>query len=160
MASDDRLHPDRPFVGVGAVVVDGGRVLLVRRAHEPAKGEWSLPGGAVEAGETMEVAIAREVREETGLGVDVGPMVDVLDRIRFDADGRVLYHFVLVDFLCKSNGGGTLCCGSDASDVMWVSVMELPHYGLADTTIRVIQKALDRFREGPWTPREVHGNDT
>jgi mutator protein MutT len=156
--SDDRLHPERPFVGVGAVVVDGGRVLLVRRAHDPAKGEWSLPGGAVEAGETLEVAIAREVREETGLDVDVGPMVDVLDRIRFDADGRVLYHFVLIDFVCKSNGG-TLCCGTDASDAAWAPVMELSQYGLADTTISVIQKALDRVREGPWTPREVHWNN-
>jgi mutator protein MutT len=156
--SDDRLHPERPFVGVGAVVVDGGRVLLVRRAHDPAKGEWSLPGGAVEAGETLEVAIAREVREETGLDVEVGPMVDVLDRIRFDADGRVLYHFVLIDFVCKSNGG-TLCCGTDASDAAWAPVMELSQYGLADTTISVIQKALDRVREGPWTPREVHWNN-
>ena len=156
--NDDRLHPERPFVGVGAVVVDGGRVLLVRRAHDPAKGEWSLPGGAVEAGETLEVAIAREVREETGLGVDVGPMIDVLDRIRFDADGRVLYHFVLIDFVCKATGG-TLCCGTDASDVTWAPVMELSQYGLADTTISVIQKALDRVREGPWTPREVHWNN-
>ncbi len=156
--NDDRLHPERPFVGVGAVVVDGGRVLLVRRAHDPAKGEWSLPGGAVEAGETLEVALAREVREETGLDVDVGPMVDVLDRIRFDADGRVLYHFVLIDFVCKSNGG-TLCCGTDASDATWAPVMELSQYGLADTTISVIQKALDRVREGPWTPREVHWNN-
>src|SRR5437867_1736765 len=157
--SDDRLHPARPFVGVGAVVVDGGRVLLVRRAHDPAKGEWSLPGGAVEAGETLEVAIAREVREETGLDVDVGPMVDVLDRIRFDADGRVLYHFVLIDFVCRANGGGTLCCGTDASDVTWAAVMELSQFGLADTTISVIQKALDRVREGPWTPREVRWNN-
>lgn len=153
--SDDRRHPDRPFVGVGAVVVDGEQVLLVRRANEPSKGEWSLPGGAVEAGETLEVAIAREVREETGLDVDVGPMVDVLDRIRFDADGRVLYHYVLIDFVCKSKGG-TLCCGTDACDVTWAAVMELPQYGLADTTISVVQKALDRVREGPWPPREVH----
>src|ERR1700738_3593220 len=146
--TDDRRHPERPFVGVGAVVVDGGRVVLVRRANEPLKGEGSLPGGVVEAGETLEVAIAREVREETGLDVDVGPMVDVLDRIRFDADGRVLYYFVLIDFLCKAHGGGALCCRPDASDVTWVSVMELPQYGLAETTISVIQKALDRFHEG------------
>jgi mutator protein MutT len=156
--ADERRHPERPFVGVGAVVVDGGRVLLVRRANEPLKGEWSLPGGVVEAGETLEVAIAREVREETGLDVDVGPMVDVLDRIRFDADGRVLYHYVLIDFVCRSNDG-TLCCGSDASDVTWASVMKLAEYGLPDTTISVIQKALDRVREGPWTPREVHWNN-
>jgi mutator protein MutT len=156
--ADERRHPERPFVGVGAVVVDGGRVLLVRRANEPLQGEWSLPGGVVEAGETLEVATAREVREETGLDVDVGPMVDVLDRIRFDAAGLVLYHYVLIDFVCRSNGG-TLACGSDASDVTWASVMELSQYGLADTTVSVIQKALDRVREGPWTPREVHWNN-
>jgi mutator protein MutT len=156
--TDDRQYPERPFVGVGAVVVDGGRVLLVRRANDPLKGEWSLPGGAVEAGETLEVAIAREVREETGLDVDVGPMVDVLDRIRFDSDGRILYHYVLIDFVCKPNGG-TLCCGTDASDVTWAPVMELSQYGLAAATTTVIQKALDRVREGPWTPREVHWNN-
>ena len=82
-----RKYPDRPIVGVGAVIVDGDRVLLVKRAHEPLKGEWSLPGGAVEVGETLEAALVREVREETGLDVDVGPVVEVLDRIRRDADG-------------------------------------------------------------------------
>jgi mutator protein MutT len=150
--SGSREYPERPIVGVGAVVVDGGRVLLVRRGREPLKGEWSLPGGAVECGETLEVAIAREVREETGLDVEVGPMVDVLDRIRFDADGRVLYHYVLVDFVCKSSGG-TLRCGTDAADAAWAPIVELAQYGLAETTLSVIQKARDRLREGPWTPR-------
>jgi mutator protein MutT len=152
--TDDRRHPERPIVGVGAVVVDGGRVLLVRRAHEPLKGEWSLPGGAVEVGETLEAAIAREVREETGLDVDVGPMVEVLDRIRFDDDRRVLYHFVLIDFVCRSIGG-TLCCGTDAADVTWAPIMDLTQYGLTETTISVIQKALDRIREGPWPSKSI-----
>ncbi len=136
-----REYPERPIVGVGAVVVDGGRVLLVRRGNEPLKGEWSLPGGAVECGETLRAAIAREVREETGLEVEVGPTVDVLDRIRLDDGGRVLYHYVLVDFACKPTGG-TLACGSDAADVAWVRPDDLGAYRLAETTVTVINKAL------------------
>jgi len=150
-----REFPERPVVGVGAVVIDGSRVLLVRRANEPLKGEWSLPGGAVEIGETLEVAVAREVREETGLQVDVGPIVDVLDRIRFDPDGRARYHYVLVDFICKPNSG-TLACASDAEDVVWVPLVELMDYGVASATVSVIQKGFDLVRSGPWTPREVH----
>jgi mutator protein MutT len=95
-----RQYPDRPFVGVGAVIVDGGRVLLVRRKHEPLAGEWSLPGGAVEVGETLEECVIREMREETGLDVEVGPVIEVFDRITRDGAGRVQYHFVLVDYLC------------------------------------------------------------
>jgi 8-oxo-dGTP diphosphatase len=150
-----REYPERPIVGVGAVVLDGGRVLLVRRGNEPLKGEWSLPGGAVEVGETLEVAIAREVREETGLEIEVGPMIDVLDRIRFDPAGRVLYHYVLIDFVCRPSGG-TLCCGTDASDAAWAAIIDLSQFGLADATLSIIHKALDRARAGPWTPREVH----
>jgi 8-oxo-dGTP diphosphatase len=150
-----REYPERPIVGVGAVVVDGGRVLLVRRGNEPLKGEWSLPGGAVEIGETLEVAIAREVREETGLEIEVGPMIDVLDRIRFDPAGRVLYHYVLIDFVCRPTGGA-LGCGTDASDAAWTPIMDLSQFGLADATLSIIHKALDRARAGPWTPREVH----
>jgi mutator protein MutT len=150
-----REFPDRPVVGVGAIVVDGNRVLLVRRGHEPLKGEWSLPGGVVEIGETLEVAIAREVQEETGLRVDVGPIVDVLDRIRFDPDGRARYHYVLVDFLCRPNSG-TLASASDAEDVKWAPLIELVDCGVADATITVIQKAFDIVRSGSWSPREVH----
>ncbi|HZR23032.1 MAG TPA: NUDIX hydrolase [Vicinamibacterales bacterium] len=150
-----REYPDRPVVGVGAVIVDASRVLLIRRGHEPLKGEWSIPGGAVELGETLEVAIAREVREETGLDVDVGPMIDVFDRIRFDGDGKTLFHYVLIDFVCRPVGG-TLACATDAVEAAWASLMELTGYGVNDATISVIEKGFERVRSGPWTPREVH----
>lgn len=151
----NREYPERPVVGVGAVIIDGGRVLLVRRGNEPLKGEWSIPGGAVEIAETLEAAIAREVREETGLEVDVGPMVDVFDRIRFDGDGRTLYHYVLIDFVCRP-AGGTLACATDAVEATWASLMDLTSFGLQPATISVIEKAFERMRSGPWTPREVH----
>src|SRR5712672_893680 len=126
-----RSYPERPIVGVGAIVLDGDRVLLVKRAHEPLKGEWSVPGGAVEVGETLEDAIRREVREETCLDIEVGPIVDVLDRIRHDPEGRVEFHYVLVDFVC-TRVGGTLRCGSDADETMWAARAELDQYGVSD----------------------------
>jgi len=150
-----REYPDRPIVGVGAVIVDGNRVLLVRRGHEPLKGEWSIPGGAVELGETLEVACEREVLEETGLEIEVGPMIDVFDRIRWDADGEARFHYVLVDFVCRRISG-TLACASDAMDAKWASLDELAEHGVHAATIGVIEKALERVRSGPWTPREVH----
>ena len=140
-----REYPERPIVGVGAVVLDGERVLLVRRGHEPLKGEWSLPGGAVEVGETLEAAVAREVLEETGLEVDVGPMIDVLDRIRADPDGRARYHFVLIDYLCRPTGG-TLCCATDAVDATWAAVGDLAAFSLAPATLEMIHKGVDRAR--------------
>src|SRR6185312_14247287 len=143
-----REYPERPIVGVGAVVLDGDRVLLVRRGNEPLKGEWSLPGGAVEVGETLETAVAREVLEETGLEVEVGPMIDVLDRIRVDPDGRVRYHFVLIDYLCRPTGG-TLCCATDAADATWAAIDDLARFALAEATVRMIEKAVDLTRAGP-----------
>ena len=140
-----RKYPDRPVVGVGAVIIDGDRVVLVRRAHEPLKGEWSLPGGAVELGETLAEAIVREVREETGLDVCVGPIVEILDRVHRAADGRIDYHFVLLDYLCTVTGG-TLTHASDAADACWASVANLTRYHLSDQATSVIAKALELSR--------------
>jgi 8-oxo-dGTP diphosphatase len=141
----ERMHPTRPVVGVGAVVFDAGRVLLVKRAHAPLKGEWSLPGGVVELGETLEVAVAREVLEETGVQVDVGPLVEVVDRIERGQDGRVEYHFVILDYLCRPHDN-RLTCGSDAADVRWAGLPELRDLRVTETAIAVVRKALDLFR--------------
>ena len=136
-----RTYPDRPVVGVGAVVLVGGQIVLVKRAHEPLQGQWNLPGGAVEIGETLADACAREVLEETGLVVDVGPVIELFDRIMLDAEGRVQYHFVLVDYVCRPVGG-TLRCGSDASDIALADPDGLAPYELTDKAVEVIGKAL------------------
>jgi mutator protein MutT len=149
-----REFPSRPILGVGAVVVDGDRVLLVRRANEPLKGQWSLPGGAVEIGETLVAAVVREVREETGLDVEVGPLIEVLDRLRFEPDGRPRFHYVLVDFICRPKSG-VLHSGSDAAAAVWVAVAELADYAVAEPTVKVIVKAFDRVRSGAWTTPDV-----
>ena len=104
-----REYPEAPIVGVGAVVIDGAKVLLVRRGQEPLKGEWSLPGGALELGETLQQGVVREVLEETGLEVVPAGIVEVFDRItRDEATGRIRYHYVLVDFVCRVAGGTLL----------------------------------------------------
>jgi mutator protein MutT len=138
-----RAYPDRPIVAVGAVILDAGRVLLVRRGQEPLKGEWSLPGGAVEVGETLEAALVREVREETSLDVVVGPVVEVLDSIRRDPSGRPQYHYVIVDYACRVRAGTPTAAvrGTDADDVQWVPVEELDRYRVTTTAIAVIRKA-------------------
>jgi 8-oxo-dGTP diphosphatase len=138
--AESRQYPQRPIVGVGAVIVDGARVLLIKRAHEPLKGEWSLPGGAVDVGETLEAAVAREVREETGMEITVGPVVDVLDSIRRDADGRVQFHFVIVDYR-GSVLSGSATAGSDATELCWADVSDLGRYRLTDAVLKVIRKA-------------------
>jgi mutator protein MutT len=133
-------------VGVGAVVLSGGKVLLVRRRHPPLAGEWSLPGGAVELGETLEQALAREVLEETGLQVSIGPVVEVLDRITPDAGGRIEYHYVLVDYLCGPVGG-ELAAGSDVDDVRFADPADLAAYQLTAAALHVIARAVAMARE-------------
>ena len=141
-----REYPEAPIVGVGAVVIDGTKVLLVRRGQEPLKGEWSLPGGALELGETLQQGVVREVLEETGLIVVPGGIIEILDRIVPDeASGRVLYNYVLIDFVCHVSGGA-LCSASDAEEVRWVERNQLQNgFRLAPVTMAVIEKA---FRLG------------
>ena len=141
-----REYPEAPIVGVGAVVIDGTRVLLVRRGQEPLKGEWSLPGGALELGETLQQGVVREVLEETGLSVAPGGIIEILDRITQDeVSGRVRYHYVLIDFVCHVTGGA-LCPATDAEEVRWVERDQLENsYRLAPVTLAVIEKA---FRLG------------
>ena len=140
--SPDRSYPDRPIVGVGAVVLAEGRIVLVRRAHAPLIGAWNLPGGGVEVGETLVQACAREVLEETGLVVEVGAVIEVFDRIMLDAGGGVQYHFVLVDYVCRPIGG-ELRCGTDASDVILADPHALASYRLTDKAIDVIRRGLE-----------------
>ena len=138
-------YPDRPIVGVGAVIVDDGKVVLIRRRYEPLKGQWSLPGGMVEVGETLEAALAREMLEETGLVVDVGPVIEVFDRITRDAEGRVRYHFVLIDYLCRAVDG-ELRAGSDVDAAVWADPRNLAEYELTDKATSVIERGLTLAR--------------
>lgn len=133
--------PAFPVVGVGAVVVQDGKVLIVKRAHAPRKGEWSLPGGRVELGETLVDATRREIREETGLEVEVGALIELFDRVHRD-DDRVQYHFVIADYLCRPCGG-TLTAGDDAEDVAWVTPDELEAYRVNAHAVAVIRKGLE-----------------
>jgi len=140
-AAAARQYPARPIVGVGGVVLIDGRVLLIKRRFEPLAGRWSLPGGTLEVGETLAEGLARELKEETGLDVVVGPVVDVFDRITPDPDGRVRFHYVLVDYLCHPLGGEPVA-GSDVSDVALADIDDLARYDLTPKTLEVIARAL------------------
>jgi 8-oxo-dGTP diphosphatase len=145
---DGRQYPERPIVGVGAVIVKAGRLLLVKRRYEPLAGRWSIPGGTLELGETLETGVAREMREETGLEVEVGPVIEVFDRIILDTDKRVRYHFVLVDYLCWPIGG-LLQAGSDVDEAVMVDPASLDQFDLTEKAREVIARALELDREAP-----------
>jgi 8-oxo-dGTP diphosphatase len=152
----NREYPERPLVGVGGVVIEQGRALLVRRGSEPLRGEWSIPGGLLESGETLTAAVARELHEETGLTVGVVELIEALERIfpepEIPADGapgaipsRPRYHYVILDYLCKRISGEARA-GGDATEVAFARENELPRYGLSPVTIRVLAKAFAMYR--------------
>ena len=143
---DNRRYPKRPILGVGALVFRRGRVLLVERGREPFKGYWSLPGGVLEVGETLERGVAREVKEETGLEVTPVAIVGIFERLILDEQDRPEYHYVLIDFLCRARGG-TLAPASDVLRAEWVRLMDLADYRLTEGALEAIDKALKLRKE-------------
>lgn len=142
-----REFPELPMIGVGAVIVDQSRVLLVRRGHEPLLGKWSLPGGLIEVGETLQAALVREVREETGLLVEPVELIELIDSIHRDGD-RVRFHFVIADYLCRVTGGALLAA-SDADEARWVERSQWNSHSaiaLDPVTARVIEIGWQRTR--------------
>ena len=140
---DDRRYPQRPILGVGALIFEGDCILLVERGKDPLKGYWSLPGGVLEPGETLEQGVVREVREETGLEVTPVRLLEIFERIIRDAQGQPEYHYVLIDYICRVTGG-TLAAADDASRVAWAPRDLLGSYQITTGTLPVIEKG---FRE-------------
>jgi mutator protein MutT len=136
----ERLYPRRPMVGVGAVVRRGDAVLLERRGQPPAQGSWALPGGLVDVGERLEEAVRREVREECGIEVEVGPLLGVFEPIVTDDDGRIRYHYVVLDYLAHYVSGD-VTAGDDAAELRWVPFDELREYPLMAATREMIERA-------------------
>jgi len=134
-----RLYPKQPIVGVGAVIICDGKILLEKRRNEPGKGKWSIPGGLVELGETAEQTVIREVEEETGLNVEKPEHIDVVDNIIRDKNGEVKYHFVIIDYFVKLKGG-ELQVGSDAGELRWVTFDEAEKYDLTKTLKAFFQR--------------------
>ena len=139
-----REFPEFPLVGVGSIIIEDDRVLLVKRAHPPIQGQWSIPGGVLEVGELVREAAVREAREETGLIVEPGDLLGVYDRILHNHEKRVQYHYVLIDFLCR-RVGGELLAASDAAEVRWFTREELPAQKLAEDTQDVIRKGFAKL---------------
>jgi 8-oxo-dGTP diphosphatase len=145
----NREFPSQPFVGIGAIIIADARVVLVKRAHPPIQGQWSIPGGVLEVGELVRDAAVREAREETGLIVEPGDLLGVYDRVLYDHalhdnEKRVQYHYVLIDFLCRPVGG-ELRAASDAAEVRWFTRQELPALNLAEDTQDVIKKGFAKL---------------
>jgi 8-oxo-dGTP diphosphatase len=134
-----REFPEVPLIGVGAIIIEDERVVLVKRAHPPLQAEWSIPGGVLEVGELVREAAVREAREETGLVVETVELLGVYDRVLRNAEQRVQYHYVLIDFLCR-RVAGELAAASDAAEVRWFRPEELSGMKLAEDTMDVIGK--------------------
>ena len=143
---DDRRYPEHPLLGVGALIFDGGRILLAQRGKAPLMGQWSLPGGLVETGESLVNAVRREVLEETGLEVKPLGVLEIFERIMRNADGAAEYHYVLLDYICRVTGG-MLSAGDDACRVQWVERRALKDLHITEGTLAVIEKGFRNQRK-------------
>jgi len=146
ITESDRRYPNRPLIGVGALVFQRGRILMAQRGKEPLKGWWSLPGGAVETGESLETAVLREVLEETGLVVETVRVHEIFERIIRDAAGAPEYHYVLIDYICRPTGGA-LQAGDDVARVAWMPWGELDELRITEGTLAVIERAFRKRRQ-------------
>jgi len=153
--SNDRRYPQRPILGVGALIFERDEILLVERGREPLKGYWSLPGGVLETGETLAEGVRREVREETGLEIEPLGVLEIFERIMRDASGAPEYHYVLIDYVCRITGG-SLRAADDVSRVEWVPQRLLGAYKITEGTLPVIEKG---FREREHLNRGPAGPD-
>lgn len=140
-----REYPSQPIVGVGGVVVSNDRTLLIKRGRPPLEGQWSIPGGLLEVGETLIEGVRRELREETALEVRPLELIEVFERIELDGGGKPRYHYVVLDYLCESLGGEARA-GSDVTHVAWATREELQKYSLSSTATRVISRAFEMAR--------------
>ena len=143
---DDRRYPEHPLLGIGALIFEGGCILMAQRGKAPLMGQWSLPGGLVETGESLENAVRREVLEETGLEVKPLGVLEIFERIMRNAEGAAEYHYVLLDYICRVTGG-TLCAGDDASRVQWVERRALKDLHITEGTLAVIEKGFRNRRK-------------
>lgn len=138
-----REYPEAPLVGVGAIIIEENRVALVKRGHAPLEGKWSIPGGVLEVGETLRKAVVREALEETGLAIEPRDLLGVFERVVPDEQGRMKYHYVLIDFLCR-RVAGNLRAGDDASEARWFRRDELTKLELPRETEEVILKGFEK----------------
>ena len=141
-----RLYPKQPVVGVGAVVICDGKILLEKLKNEPGRGKWSIPGGLVELGEGVEQTVVREVMEEAGLAVEKPSLIDIVDNVTRDRSGEIRYHFVIIDFFVKLKGG-TLKAQSDAEELKWVSFDEVEKYDLTKSFREFFQRNRQRLEK-------------
>jgi len=140
-----RQYPKKPVVGIGAIILDGDKILLEKRKNLPSKGKWTVPGGLVDLGETLEQAVIREVKEETGLEVDKPRLVDVVNYISLSEKGAVVYHFVIIDYIVTLNGG-KLKAASDADALKWVRFNEVEEYDLTESFRRFFQRNRQKLK--------------
>ena len=141
---DGRKYPSRPIVGVGVVILDADKILLIKRGKPPRAGTWSLPGGAQESGETLKEAAIREIYEETNLKVEIIGLIDIVDSIRRDKKGDTEYHYTLIDFAARVTGGA-LRAGDDAIDSHWFTLQEIKELDIWSETKRIIRMATKQY---------------
>jgi 8-oxo-dGTP diphosphatase len=141
-----RLYPDQPVVGIGAVIIQNGKIALIKRGNEPSKGKWTIPGGLVELGENLEAAVIRETKEETLLDIENPQLINVVDNVDLDEQGKVKYHYVIIDYLVHVKAG-EIQAASDAAELRWVLFDEVENYNLTASFRAFFRNNLEKMKK-------------